>query len=226
MKLENYNKIKNVFANEYKNFALPGQFLNKNMGNVYTGSLYMGILALIINPKINLMNKRVFMFSYGSGCAATLFVLRIRSSSITEIRERNIDVMARLENRIKISPIDYENIMNYKEKLYNSNNYIPKGNIENLFENTYYLEKVDEKWRRYYAKNSKEGKFPINFNKLSNNSAKRRLAIIGNHLKANVSESSLNQYASLPSKPVFDNNVWSGFYKKSIMEKILHVHLN
>ena len=224
MNLENYNKLRNLFSNEYKNLVSPGQYLNKNMGNIYTGSLYMGILALIINNNINLMNKRVLMYSYGSGCAATLFVLRIRSSSITEIRERNIDVITRLGNRIRISPKEFENIMSHKEKLYNSNNYIPNHNIEDLFENTYYLEKVDEKWRRYYSKYSKAGKSPINFNKLSNNPSIRRLEMIRNHLKnANSSESSINIYANLPSKTVFDNNVWSGFYKKSIYEKIIHV---
>jgi hydroxymethylglutaryl-CoA synthase len=227
MKLENYNKVRSLFLNEYQNLCLPGQFLNKNLGNIYTGSLYLGILALIINPKINLMNKRVMMFSYGSGCAATLFVLRVVSSSINEIREKNIDLLPRLQNRIKVSPQDYNDLLSYKESLYNSNNYIPKDKVENLFENTFFLEKVDDKWRRHYSKYTSQGKTPILFNKLSNNSsALRRLGLIGNHLKMNSSESNnINSITSLPSSSLNnDNNVWSGFYKKSIYEKQLHVN--
>jgi len=225
LNLENYNKIKSVFANEYKSQVLPTQFLNKNMGNIYTGSLYTGILSLVINPNINLSNKRLMMFSYGSGCAATLFVLKVKNGSIGEFTNRNNDIMIRLNNRIKVSPQDYDKVMSYKEKLYNSNNYSPQDKIENLFENTFYLEKVDERWRRYYSKYSIKGKTSIHFNKLSSNSsAVRRLGVIGNHLKATSTENSnLNEYASLPMKTVFDNNVWSGFYKKSIYEKIHHV---
>jgi hydroxymethylglutaryl-CoA synthase len=195
------------------------------MGNIYTGSLYTGILSLVINPNINLVNKRLMMFSYGSGCAATLFVLRVKNSSIGELTDRNKDVMYRLNERIKVSPQDYDNVMSNKEKLYNSNNYTPQDKIENLFENTFYLEKVDERWRRYYSKYSVKGKSPIHFNKLSSNSlAVRRLSVIRNHIKASLTENSnLNEYASLPMKAVFDNNVWSGFYKKSIYEKIHHV---
>ena len=196
------------------------------MGNIYTGSLYTGILSLIINPNIDLANKRLMMFSYGSGCAATLFVLRIKNNSIGEFKERNLDILTRLQNRIKVSPQEYDKVMSYKEKLYNSNNYTPQDKIENLFENTFYLEKVDERWRRYYSKYSSKGRLPINFNKLSNNSSSiRRLDILRNHLKATTSENSnINEYASLPTKTVFDNNVWSGFYKKSILEKIHHVN--
>ena len=226
MKLENYNKVKAVFGDEYKNQVLPGQLLNKNMGNIYTGSLYLGILSLLITPKINLMNKRIMMFSYGSGCAATLFVLKVKSASVKEISERNADVMSRLQSRIKVSPHDYDKLMSYKETLYNSKNYSPKDSVEILFENAFYLEKVDEKWRRHYVKYTKNERIPIQFNKLSNtSSAKRRLAIVGNHLKAGTVNdiSTKNEYASLPSRTTFDNNVWSGFYKKSIYEKILHV---
>ena len=50
--------------------------LSKQLGNIYTGSLYLGLLSLVCNDSIDLTNKRVLMFSYGSGCAASMFFLR------------------------------------------------------------------------------------------------------------------------------------------------------
>lgn len=52
--------------------------LAKQLGNIYTGSLYNGILSLITDQTINLKGKNVMMFSYGSGCAASMFMIRVR----------------------------------------------------------------------------------------------------------------------------------------------------
>jgi hydroxymethylglutaryl-CoA synthase len=51
--------------------------LAKRLGNIYTGSLYNGLLSLICDTSINLVGKTILMFSYGSGCAASMFVLRV-----------------------------------------------------------------------------------------------------------------------------------------------------
>jgi hydroxymethylglutaryl-CoA synthase len=52
-------------------------YLSKRLGNIYTGSLYNGLLSLICDPNISLQGKTIMMFSYGSGCAASMFVLRV-----------------------------------------------------------------------------------------------------------------------------------------------------
>ena len=48
------------------------------MGNIYTGSLYNGLLTLIFDESINLTGKRVMLFSYGSGCAASMFYVTVK----------------------------------------------------------------------------------------------------------------------------------------------------
>ena len=53
-------------------------YLAKRLGNIYTGSLYNGLLSLICDESIDLQGKNIMMFSYGSGCAASMFVLRVR----------------------------------------------------------------------------------------------------------------------------------------------------
>lgn len=47
--------------------------LSRNCGNSYTSSLYFGLASLIDDSSIDLTNKRILMFSYGSGCAASMF---------------------------------------------------------------------------------------------------------------------------------------------------------
>ena len=53
--------------------------LAKQLGNIYTGSLYNGLLSLICDETIDLAGKRILMFSYGSGCAASMFILKVNA---------------------------------------------------------------------------------------------------------------------------------------------------
>jgi len=66
------------------------------------------------------------MFSYGSGCASSIFSLKIISNDYHKIRERNFDTIENLNRRIKLSPLEYEKILLNKERLYLSNNYESK----------------------------------------------------------------------------------------------------
>jgi hydroxymethylglutaryl-CoA synthase len=176
-KLDNkfFTEVKKVFQNSFKNSVEPGLLLGKNLGNIYTGSLYLGLISLILNEKIDLANKKVMMFSYGSGCAATLFSFKFHSKNLgdyKDIRKTNFDVLDNLKARIKVSPLDYEQILAKKEKMYLTNNYVPEANksLEDLVDGTYYLDKVDDKWRRTYSKKvlSTDKKISLSFNKLGN----------------------------------------------------------
>ena len=48
------------------------------LGNIYTGSLYNGLISLVADKSIDLTDKKIMLFSYGSGCAASMFVARVR----------------------------------------------------------------------------------------------------------------------------------------------------
>ena len=148
------DEIKNIFITDFNQKILPGLFLCKELGNLYTGSLFGFILSLIINESIDLTNKRIICFSYGSGYASTLFCLNIVSPCYKNIALQNKDIFTRLNNRIKSPPLEYEKILTKKEEYYLSNNYIPNSSVNNLFPETYYLKKVDDKWRRLYGKNA------------------------------------------------------------------------
>jgi hydroxymethylglutaryl-CoA synthase len=51
--------------------------LNLMLGNLYCGSLYAGLLSLLHSKGDALLDKRVMLFSYGSGLAATMFTLLV-----------------------------------------------------------------------------------------------------------------------------------------------------
>jgi hydroxymethylglutaryl-CoA synthase len=65
------------YNEEWKNKCERSLLLAKQLGNIYTGSLYNGLLSLICDKTINLTGKRIMMFSYGSGCAASMFSIRV-----------------------------------------------------------------------------------------------------------------------------------------------------
>ena len=48
--------------------------ISARTGNIYTGSLYLGLISLIENQP-SLVGKKIAMFSYGSGLASSMFIL-------------------------------------------------------------------------------------------------------------------------------------------------------
>ena len=65
------------YGKDWKDKCERSLHLCKHLGNIYTGSLYNGLLTLIADKSVDLKNKSILMFSYGSGCAASLFVVRV-----------------------------------------------------------------------------------------------------------------------------------------------------
>lgn len=124
--------------------------LSKNCGNSYTGSLYFGLMSLICNQDIDLSNKKILMFSYGSGCAASMFTIRVKEDY--NIIRFTSDYTERLNNRIKKTPEEYENCLAERETHYGVKGYNPVGDTSELLPGTYYLESIDEKWRRTYKR--------------------------------------------------------------------------
>lgn len=65
------------FGSDWKNKCERSLLLAKQLGNIYTGSLYNGLLSLIGDTTIDLKGKNIMLFSYGSGCAASMFNLKV-----------------------------------------------------------------------------------------------------------------------------------------------------
>ncbi|OAX39601.1 hydroxymethylglutaryl-CoA synthase [Rhizopogon vinicolor AM-OR11-026] len=129
----------------------PGMACSKRLGNMYTGSLY-GCLASVLSSVApsELKGKRLSMFAFGSGCAASFFTLRVKGDT-SEIREK-MDLLARLASMKLVPCQEYVDALTLREKNHNAVNYTPEGSIDNIWPGTYYLESVDSKFRRKYAR--------------------------------------------------------------------------
>ncbi|OMJ69296.1 hypothetical protein SteCoe_33017 [Stentor coeruleus] len=55
-------------------------------------------------------------------------------------------------SRIKLDPEEYTRRMNVREKDYERKGFSPKDAVGELAPGTVYLDRVDEKWRRFYKR--------------------------------------------------------------------------
>jgi len=86
-----------------RSLDLPGQ-----IGNVYTGSLYLAFASLMNAEASQLEGQRVAFFSYGSGCTAEFFAGTIAKGAGAFVEELAID--APLRNRRRYTFKEYEAI--------------------------------------------------------------------------------------------------------------------
>ncbi|XBW37961.1 hypothetical protein QEN19_003546 [Hanseniaspora menglaensis] len=140
-------KLAKPFFDERVASSLTGP---TNIGNMYTGSVYSSLCSLLEfvgNDK--LQGKRVGMFSYGSGLAASLFSFQVKGD-LTNIIS-NLKLGEKLNKREIATPKEYEAAIELREQLHLKKDVEPKGSIEHLTSGAYYLTKIDDKWRREYA---------------------------------------------------------------------------
>jgi hydroxymethylglutaryl-CoA synthase len=108
-------------------------------------------------PIDQLANKRLLLFSYGSGLAASMFSAKISGdtspqSPLSKLLKGIIDIPQRLAKRIKVSAKEFENTLNLREKIHNAAPYTPTGDIEKLSPGTYFLVDVSDKYHRFYKR--------------------------------------------------------------------------
>ena len=88
----------------FKEKVHPTLHIPQRIGNIYTGSLFAGLVSLLVtNPDIK--GKNVMLFSYGSGLCSTMMTVRVHQNPLT--KKQGEDILARHNNRVKVSPKDY-----------------------------------------------------------------------------------------------------------------------
>ncbi|CCA71881.1 probable hydroxymethylglutaryl-CoA synthase [Serendipita indica DSM 11827] len=134
----------------YAKHVEPGMQCAQHCGNMYTASLYGGLASLIATvPPETLQGKRIAMFAFGSGCASSYWAIKVKGDT-TEIRTK-MNLLARLES-IKVVPCEeFVGALKIREQNHNAAPYAPTGSIENLWPGSYYLDSIDDKFRRKYA---------------------------------------------------------------------------
>ncbi|KAI0052049.1 hydroxymethylglutaryl-CoA synthase [Auriscalpium vulgare] len=119
-------------------------------GNMYTASLYGGLASLLasIGPA-DILGKRISMYAFGSGCASSFFTLRVKGDT-GPIREK-LDLVRRLESMRVVPCEEFVAALKLREENHTAAPYLPQGLLENVAPGAYYLENIDEKFRRKYA---------------------------------------------------------------------------
>lgn len=121
---------------------------------MYTASLYAGLVSLVSSPE-ELHGRRVLLFSYGSGIASSMFSLRARSAKELQKMRRCIALHERLEARVEREPQEFADTLLEREKLHTTPSFEPTGDISDMFDNTFYLVRKDEKSRRFYERKTR-----------------------------------------------------------------------
>ncbi|NXD32510.1 HCS1 synthase, partial [Spelaeornis formosus] len=138
-----------VAAAHYESAVVPSTDCVKRCGNMYTASLYGALASVLASDSNGLeVGKRIGMYAFGSGCAASFYALRVVGS--TKEMADKLNLKKRLAN-MEVRPCqEYVDALKLREENHNAVKYAPQGAVENIWPGAYYLEGVDELYRRTY----------------------------------------------------------------------------
>ena len=110
----------------YDEKVLPGTIGAKEIGNIYCGSLYLSLAALLETRGDCASGERIGMFTYGSGSCAEFFTGTIGAGS--EIWEGKVGLLDGLSRRKDIGFADYLKFRDHTARLSRNNSY----KVENI----------------------------------------------------------------------------------------------
>lgn len=141
---------------EYDRKVRPSSCVARLCGNMYTASVWSGVAQLVETRGSDLEDKRILIFSYGSGIAATLMSVvgrKVEGQFSLERLQSMSDLAMRLARRVPKRAEDFEEAMAVGESRFGSASYRPEmPSVEDLETGTYYLDEVDSKYRRRYCR--------------------------------------------------------------------------
>jgi len=93
--------LENIFEESFGRMVAPSLTGVQEVGNIYTGSVYMGLASLLEAEGEKAEEKKIGLFSYGSGCGAEFFLCHIKPG-IGKI-VNSIGLGEQLKNRKKLT---------------------------------------------------------------------------------------------------------------------------
>lgn len=147
----------------FKKKTFPSLILAREIGNMYTPSLYGCLISHLLSESIqNLRNTRICLFSYGSGSASAMFSIIIRENKSSRFMLENL--LEKLEeqrtklndHRIEIEPKLYDKYLQHRELHNKKVPFVSNFSPNTLYPGTWYLKSIDEKYRRTYDRTLKE----------------------------------------------------------------------
>lgn len=145
---------KGIFEKKTK----PSLLMANQIGNMYTASLYGGLVSLLINQNIEqIAGSKIGLFSYGSGLASTMYSITVTkdsndNSQLNKLISNLKNVKTKLEQRLKVSPDKFISMLEIRQQHLHKAPLKPVGIVEDLFPGTYYLVEIDEMYRRHYRR--------------------------------------------------------------------------
>ncbi|TLS24034.1 hypothetical protein PpBr36_08115 [Pyricularia pennisetigena] len=128
----------------------PGIQVATMCGNMYCASVWGGLSSLIGHvDSATLQGKRIGLFSYGSGLAASFLSFRVNGS--TDKISQALDIPNRLQTRRAVQPQTYDDMCEMRKKAHLQKNFTPTGDVNTIVNGTYYLENVDDMFKRSYT---------------------------------------------------------------------------
>jgi len=98
----------------YRAKVAPWLRLNAEIGNIYTGSLFLALIDLLRQVDRDMEGRDISLFSYGSGCGAT-FCLGHIVGNASQWRDA-LDPAPQLEQRRSLNIEQYENLLRATEQ--------------------------------------------------------------------------------------------------------------
>ncbi|KAG8095628.1 hypothetical protein GUJ93_ZPchr0013g37999 [Zizania palustris] len=150
-----YNKAcQQVAKHLYDSKVQPTTLIPKQVGNMYTASLYAALASVIHNKNGTLAGQRIVMFSYGSGLTSTMFSFKINEGqhpfSLSNIASI-LDVSKKLESRHVVAPEKFVAALKLLEHRYGTKDFAMSQDTSLIAPGTYYLTQVDHIYRTFYA---------------------------------------------------------------------------
>jgi len=96
-------------AQSFATQVAPSLPLCSRVGNIYTGSLYLGLSGLLAAQAAELARARIGLFSYGSGCTSEFFSGVVGARAAERAAAMRIDDVLAARERVTIA--EYERIM-------------------------------------------------------------------------------------------------------------------
>ena len=105
---------KSQLFNEFvKEKIIPGELASAEIGNMYTGSIFMSLISLLssaLEKGQDINNAKIGFLSYGSGSKAKIFEGTLENQWEEIIK--GLDLFKKLEDRIQIDIASYEKLHN------------------------------------------------------------------------------------------------------------------
>ncbi|MDT8437770.1 MAG: hydroxymethylglutaryl-CoA synthase [Wenzhouxiangellaceae bacterium] len=101
-------------SESFGRLVAPWLELNAEIGNIYTGSLFLALIDLLRQADASLEGRDISLFSYGSGCGATFCLGRIEAGASTW--RARLDPADDLARRRRLSMAEYEDLVRAAEE--------------------------------------------------------------------------------------------------------------